>query len=323
MGRLRRTQVPDVPPDNRLIIADRDEGRRIDNYLMRVLKDVPRAHIYKMLRSGQIRVNGGRARPERRLGTGDEVRLPPGIAGTGTAEAPRLSARVLADIERAIVYEAADCLVVDKPSGIAVHKGTGLPWGLIDVLRALRPDAECVELVHRLDRETSGLLVVAKSHAALAALGDLTRAHALNKRYLALVAGSWPRGRRLVRGRLAAERSAGEKHIVVAQNGRAAEAWFSRVRAFAVATLVEVELVTGRTHQIRVQAAAEGHPLAGDERYGDPAFNEAMAELGLRRLFLHASTLSFELFGRPVAVTSALPGPLSDTLARLAPAGNG
>ena len=319
----RRQRVPEVPPDNRLTIAARDEGRRIDNYLMRVLKDVPRAHIYKMLRSGQVRVNGGRARPERRLGLGDEVRLPPGIAGSGGAEAPRLSARVLADIDRAIVEETEDFLIVDKPSGIAVHKGTGLSWGLIDVLRALRPDAECVELVHRLDRETSGVIVVAKSHAALAALGDLTRAHALEKRYLALVAGRWPRGRRLIRGRLAAERTGGEKRIVAAREGRTAEAWFSHVRAFAGATLVEVELVTGRTHQIRVQAAAEGHPLAGDARYGDSAFNESMANLGLGRLFLHASALSFELFGRPVSAASALPATLSDTLARLAPAGSG
>jgi len=311
-----RSTGPRVPTDNKITVAARDDGRRIDNFLIRVLKDVPKAHIYKMLRSGQIRVNGGRARPDRRLDAGDEVRLPPRVAGT-EGSPPRLGARILADIEKAIVLETPHLIVVDKPSGIAVHRGSGLPWGLIDVLRALRPDAECVDLVHRLDRETSGLIVVAKTGAALGALGALVREHEMDKRYLALGAGRWTGGRRLLSARVAARRADGEKHMMVDDSGREASAWFTPRRDYGPATLVEVELVTGRTHQIRVQAAAEGHPLAGDVRYGDEAFNAALAEHGLNRLFLHAFSLSFTLFGQPIGVCAPLPTALTDVIEHL------
>lgn len=314
--------MPDAA--NRFLIEDRDEGRRIDNFLMRVLKGVPRTHVYKLLRSGQVRVNGSRARPDRRLTQGDEVRVPPALTGGDATTSPRpapISERVLEQITRAILAETDDFLVVNKPAGIAVHAGTGLSWGLIDALRALYPAPAMMELVHRLDRETSGPLVVARSNEALRALSRQFRQHTIGKYYLALVAGSWQGGRRSVESQLAVRDDNPGRKVITSDDGdpdsKVARAWFSPRQRFQKATLMEIELLTGRTHQIRVQADSLGHALAGDTRYGNPDFNRDMRALGLRRLFLHATRLEFEFNGARHVFDVPLPPELDEVIKKL------
>lgn len=309
---------------NRLKVDERDDGRRIDNYLLRVIKGLPRAHLYKLLRSGQIRVNGSRAKPERRLTVGDEIRVPPALVqppSGQTAAGPPIGERTKAQIERAILFENAHMLVVNKPSGMAVHAGSGLSWGLIDVLRTLYPAPETVELVHRLDRETSGLIVIARDNATLTALGHAFRTHQVSKSYLALVKGSWQGGRRLLSNRLLAREDNAGRKVSAHAEGKDAEAWFTPRQRFAnatlMATLMEVTLLTGRTHQIRVQAEHAGHPLAGDGRYGDEAFNRQLRALGLNRLFLHSAKLGLMLEGKKYSFEAPLPPMLAELLSAL------
>ena len=304
---------------NRLKIDERDDGRRVDNYLLRVIKGLPRAHLYKLLRSGQIRVNGSRAKPERRLSAGDEVRVPPALVqpASGETTAPPIGERVKSQVERAIIFEDPHMLVVNKPSGMAVHSGSGLSWGLIDVLRTLYPAPQMVELVHRLDRETSGLIVIARDNATLTALGQAFRTHQVSKSYLALVRGSWQGGRRLLSNRLLAREDNAGRKVRADEEGKDAEAWFTPRQRFANATLMEVALLTGRTHQIRVQAEHAGHPLAGDGRYGDEGFNRQLRALGLNRLFLHSAKLAFTLEGEKYSFDAPLPPMLAELLTAL------
>ena len=280
-------------PQVRLVEVSReDAGQRIDNFLSRHLKGVPRSKIYRILRRGEVRVNSGRIQPRYKVKAGDRVRIPPVRIAAGPPAA--LPGHRLADIESCIVFENARLLVIDKPSGLAVHGGSGIRYGVIETLRARRPDAPYLELVHRLDRDTSGCLIIAKRRSALRALHEQLRAGQITKRYLALVRGRWTDGRRRVTAALAKNRlQGGERVVKVDADGKSATTVFHPVSVHAAASLVEVDLHTGRTHQIRVHAAHIGYPLAGDTRYGDSEFNRAMKTLGLRRLFLHAQLLEF------------------------------
>lgn len=291
------------------------EGQRIDNFLMARLRDVPRSHIYRLLRTGQVRVNKGRIKPTYRLREGDRVRIPPIDVAERT---PGVEEGLGARLGSSVLYEDDDLLVIDKPAGIAVHGGSGLRYGLIEGLRALRPGSPDIALVHRLDRDTSGCLLVAKNRRLLPALQALFRENGdVDKRYLALVKGRWAGGGRTVELRLnRGRRRSGEQMVEVDEAGRGAVTRFTPQQRWRDATLVEAVLHTGRTHQIRVHAAAINHPIAGDGKYGDPDFNRLMRGKGLKRVFLHAHSLGFDhpRDGRPVAVSSPLPEQLRSVL---------
>jgi 23S rRNA pseudouridine955/2504/2580 synthase len=274
-------------------IAEEMAGQRLDNFLVTRLKGVPKSHVYRLLRKGEVRVNKGRAKPDYRLLAGDVVRLPP----VRRPEPEQGSARGRAAglrLENCILHEDDRLIVLDKPSGIAVHGGSGLSHGVIEALRAARPDAPYLELVHRLDRETSGCLLVAKRRSTLRALHELLRNGRVEKRYLALVRGHWDLGQVKLEDRLRKTVRGGERGVTVDESGKEAASIFRPVEIGTMASLLEVRIMTGRTHQIRVQAAEAGHPLAGDERYGDREFNRQMKTLGLDRMFLHAASVGWE-----------------------------
>lgn len=285
-------------------------GQRLDNFLSRELKGVPRGHIYRLLRTGQVRVNGGRCRPARRLEAGDEVRLPPVRVADRDAPVGPLK-RVSSVLEGGVLYEDDCLLVVDKPSGLPVHGGSGLDGGLIEALRRLRGEPG-LELAHRLDRDTSGCLVIARRRSALRALHAAFREGRVEKRYLALVTGTVgqpfvskaPLERFVKRG--------GERHVAVSAEGRRAMTRFAPLAPGKDCTLVEALPDTGRTHQIRVHAAHAGHPVAGDERYGEKERNRALRAAGLRRLALHAAGIAFAhpKTGEALAFTAPLPADL-------------
>ena len=294
-----------------LQVGPEDAGQRIDNYLLRQLKGVPKSRIYRLLRKGEVRVNKGRIKPEYRVQSGDQVRIPPLRQAERASSSP--AEGLVSRIEAAILYEDERLLVLNKPAGVAVHGGSGIRHGVIEALRAARPTAPMLELVHRLDRDTSGCLVIAKKRSALRNLHQLLREGGMDKRYLALVQGDWPGATRTVTAPLNKNQlKGGERFVTVDAEGKAARTLFRPLTRFAGATLLDVELDTGRTHQIRVHGAHIGHPLAGDEKYGDPAFNKAMREMGLRRLFLHATALGFREPDREheVHVSAPLPDDL-------------
>jgi len=276
-------------------VDDERAGQRIDNFLLASLKGVPKSRIYRMLRKGEVRVNKGRIKASYRLQSGDAVRIPPvRVAEPGTPVNP--GQRVLKRIEAGIIAEEKGFLLLNKPSGIAVHGGSGLNYGVIEALRVLRPEAPYLELVHRLDRDTSGCLLIAKRRSVLRELHRLLREGEVDKRYLALVKGQWQGGERRVDAPLLKNTlRSGERVVVVSSEGKSAVSIFRPVTVFAHASLVEISLLTGRTHQIRVHAASIGHPVAGDEKYGDAEFDREMKKYGVRRLFLHARSLGFSL----------------------------
>lgn len=301
------------------------QGQRLDNFLLSALKGVPRSHVYRLIRSGQVRVNSGRVRAGYRLKEGDRVRVPPvSRKASSPAHIPPDGIQWLAE---RILYEDSKILVLDKPAGMAVHGGSGVPFGCIEALRSLKPSLRKADLVHRLDRGTSGCLLVAKRRSALRRLHSLLRDGRMEKRYLALVRGQWEHGRIEMDSPLAVVRRGGESYVQVDPAGKAALSTFRVVDQFgAQATLMEIMIATGRTHQIRAHAAHAGHAIAGDERYGDASFNASLASLGLRRLFLHAHALEFvwpdseEVF----AVSAPLPAELSAVLDALnRPGGRG
>lgn len=296
-----------------------EEGQRIDNFLLSRLKGVPKTRIYRILRKGEVRVNSGRIKPSYRVQAGDSVRIPP-IRMSETEAPKRPGDRVLEMVASSIIYEDKGLLVVNKPSGLAVHGGSGLSYGLIEALRALRPEAPFLELGHRLDRDTSGCIVIAKKRSVLRAFHELLREGGSDKRYLALLKGRWRGGELKVDAPLRKNvTQSGERMVRVAEDGKPALTIFRPVTIYKDATLVEAELITGRTHQVRVHAAHTGHPIAGDEKYGDEAFNKLMGEVGLKRLFLHASALSFTLpeSGQVVSVSAPLGDELRAVLDRL------
>jgi len=293
--------------------GDGDAGQRLDNFLVRILKGVPRTHVYRLLRKGEVRVNSKRARPDQRLAAGDRVRLPPvrRAEGSTDASATRLPGAGLRKlVSGSVVYEDADLLVINKPAGVAVHGGSGMAHGVIEVLRAERPEASELDLVHRLDRETSGCLIVAKRRAALRDLHAQLREGLAEKRYLALVCGKWDLGQKRIELPLATgERRGGERHVAVRQHGQMAVSTFRPVQFFGtVATLMEIEIGTGKTHQIRVHAAYAGHPVAGDDKYGSRECNEVLRTYGLSRMFLHAASIGVNRPGtqEPLHVSAPL-----------------
>ncbi|MAT91035.1 MAG: 23S rRNA pseudouridine(955/2504/2580) synthase RluC [Halioglobus sp.] len=274
-----------------------DAGQRLDNFLLRELKGVPRTRIYRALRKGEVRVNKGRVQADYRLVAGDGVRLPP-LRRPDPAAPPQVPGGLARELARRVVYEDEQLLVLDKPSGLAVHGGSGLSFGLIEVLRQLRPDDRYLELVHRLDRDTSGLVLVARRPAALRELHRQLREKHVEKRYLALAQGRWPQACRQVEAPLEKNvLQSGERMVRVSRDGKRALTGFSVLERFDGATLVEARPVTGRTHQIRVHALHAGHPLLGDDKYANSAGEALARQLGLKRLFLHASALRFELPG--------------------------
>lgn len=271
-------------------------GQRIDNFLRARLKGAPKTLIYRILRKGEVRVNKGRIKPDYRLQAGDIVRVPPLRLAEADEPVP-LAQGLLERLEASIVHEDKGLIVINKPAGIAVHGGSGLSYGVIEAFRQLRPDARELELVHRLDRDTSGLLMIAKKRSMLRHLHAALRGDGVDKRYMALVRGSWPTARKQVNAPLLKNTlRSGERMVEVSDEGKEALTLFRVLRRFGeFATLVEASPVTGRTHQIRVHARHAGHSIAGDPKYGDEDFTREIRELGGKRLFLHAYQLRITL----------------------------
>ena len=293
-------------------VGEEEVGQRLDNCLQRRLRTVPRSRIYRVIRKGEVRVNGRRAGPELRLQLHDRVRIPP-MRLAPIAPVPGPGPDLARRIESSIVHEDENLLVLDKPAGVAVHGGSGVSFGVIEALRSARP-GEPLELVHRLDRDTSGCLLIARRTAALRELHALMRANAFEKRYLVLVKGKWDLGAKRIDVPLRTDtRVGGERTVRAGASGKSSVSDFRPVQFFGrTATLMEVTLHTGRTHQIRVHAAHAGHSVAGDEKYGDAAFNEALRELGLKRMFLHAHSLSFSWpRGGEFSINTPLPAELA------------
>jgi 23S rRNA pseudouridine955/2504/2580 synthase len=295
---------------NLIEINELQSGQRIDNFLLKYLKTLPKSHLYRILRKGEIRVNKGRIKPDYRLETGDLIRLPPLQLETKISTAP--SSKLLDILSSCIIHEDKDLLVLNKPSGIAVHGGSGISSGVIEGLRGLFPNAPFLELVHRLDRETSGCLLIAKKPAMLRQLHEQLRNHELGKIYLALVKGKWnplvtqinaPLQRNILHS--------GERMVKVEAEGKEALSHFHLRQHFKNASFMEIKLATGRTHQIRVHSHFAGHPLAGDDKYGDYEFNKQIKGLGLNRLFLHAWRIKLPQYEKPFQA------PLDDSLKKV------
>jgi 23S rRNA pseudouridine955/2504/2580 synthase len=269
-------------------------GQRLDNFLLNQLKGVPKSRVYRIVRKGEVRVNKGRTKVSYRLQAGDLVRIPPiRIAEKNAATDP--SKRILQLLENSILYEDKRLLVLNKPSGLAVHGGSGLKFGVIEAIRTLRANEKQLELVHRLDRDTSGCLMIARRRSALRSLHELLRNDGVDKRYIALVAGRWSNERETVNAPLSKNQlQGGERVVRVDPAGKAAKTKFKVLERYSDATLVEAELLTGRTHQLRVHLEYLGTPILGDDKYGDDSANRAMKKNGLNRLFLHAKSLSFD-----------------------------
>lgn len=277
----------------KFVTIDADQaGQRIDNFLLSQLKGVPKSMIYRIVRKGEVRVNKGRVKPEYKLQADDSVRIPPVRVSDKPEAVVSDKLTHVAKLAEQIIYEDDYLLVLNKPSGLAVHGGSGLQFGAIEALRALRPEARFLELVHRLDRETSGLLLIAKKRSALRHLHEQLRNKTMQKNYLALVRGEWQSHTKVVQAPLLKNiLQSGERVVKVSKEGKPAETRFKIEERYQFATLVTASPITGRTHQIRVHTQFAGHPIAFDPRYGDKSFDDQLAVLGLNRLFLHAAFL--------------------------------
>jgi 23S rRNA pseudouridine955/2504/2580 synthase len=289
-----------------LEVGEEAAAQRVDNFLFRHLKGVPKSHVYRVLRSGEVRVNSGRVKPEYRLQAGDRVRVPP----IRLSEKKPVAVR---PVEFPVVYEDAALLVVDKPSGVAVHGGSGVSFGVIEALRAARPQANVLELAHRLDRDTSGLLIVAKKRSALVELHRMLREGEVEKVYLAVAKGKL--GSRTFRDPLHKYVTAkGERRVSVKEGGMAAETRVRALKTSATLSFLEIRLLTGRTHQIREHLAHAGHPVIGDDKYGDFELNHRLEKQGVRRLFLHASRLAFShpVSGERIELKAPLPADMKE-----------
>lgn len=278
-----------------LQISEDESGQRIDNYLLSKLKGAPKSLIYRIVRKGEVRVNKGRIKPEYKLQSGDLVRIPP--VRVTEKNQPPISNKLnkVSQLEQQIIFEDEVLLVLNKPSGIAVHGGSGVDFGVIEALRALRPDARFLELVHRLDRDTSGILLVAKKRSALRHLHEQLRNKTIRKDYLALVRGQWQSHCKSIKAPLLKNELAGGERIVrVDELGKPSETLFSIEERYDNATLIKASPITGRTHQIRVHTQYAGHPIAMDNKYGDKQFDNFISELGLNRLFLHAHAIRLQ-----------------------------
>jgi len=284
-----------------LQVGEEAAAQRIDNFLLRHLKGVPKSHVYRVLRSGEVRVNSGRVKPEYRLQPGDRVRVPPMRISEKKAPPAR-------PMEFPVAYEDPALLVVDKPAGVAVHGGSGLSYGVIEALRASRPQAKLLELAHRLDRDTSGLLMVAKKRSALVELHRMLRDGEVEKVYLAVAKGR-ALSRTMHEPLHKYVNAKGERRVSVKEGGMAAETRVKALKASPEFSFLEIRLLTGRTHQIRVHLAHAGHPLLGDDKYGDFDLNHRLQKQGVRRLFLHASRLAFAhpVSGQKIRLEAPLP----------------
>jgi 23S rRNA pseudouridine955/2504/2580 synthase len=288
-------------------VGDEEAGQRLDNFLLARLKGVPKSRVYKVIRGGEVRVNSGRVDASYRIVAGDRIRIPPVRVAQRDDETPAPHFKL------PVLYEDDALVALDKPSGLAVHGGSGVAHGVIESLRSMRPDAKFLELVHRLDRETSGVLLVAKKRSALVALHEMLRGRDMDKRYLAGVKGRFRNELQRVSLALSKRDTEEGKRVSVAKDGQSAETVFRLVERNAEFSLLEAELLTGRTHQIRVHLAALKHPVLGDDKYGDYEMNKALRKRGLKRMFLHAAKLSFAhpLTGAALALESALPPDLA------------
>jgi 23S rRNA pseudouridine955/2504/2580 synthase len=317
---------PAAPAVHRVEVDEGSEGQRLDNFLVKLLKGVPKTHVYRVIRSGEVRVNKGRASADTRLAVGDVVRVPP-VRMADKSAAPAAPAR-----EFPVVYEDEHLIAIDKPAGVAVHGGSGVSSGVIEQLRQARPTAKFLELVHRLDKETSGLLLIAKKRSALTALQDQFRSRETGKTYAALVVGAWPASRKVIDVSLHKFLTAeGERRVRAVEedheDGRRSITLVRIAQKLGDFTLLDVTIKTGRTHQIRVHLTHEGHPIAGDEKYGDFAVNKALARgeaaNGHRfdRMFLHARRLRFEhpASGEAIELEAPLPTECLDLVKALTP----
>ena len=300
-------------------IGPEHEGQRLDNFLIRHLKGVPKSRIYRLLRKGEVRVNKGRVKADTRVKRGDIVRIAPiRVAERGAAPVPgKQLRRYLAEN---ILFEDEGLLIINKPSGLAVHGGSGISLGAIEALRAERPEARFLELVHRLDRDTSGCLMLAKKRAVLLELQAAMQRNQIEKRYQALVKGQWPKGKATINAPLKKNQlSSGERIVRVDAEGKPSVTHFKIAQRYKDASLLHIRLETGRTHQIRVHCQFSGQPIAGDPKYGDVHFNESLRDVGLKRLFLHASSLRFRhpLSGDWVDIEASLPKELAAVLSNL------
>lgn len=305
----------------RLVTVDEGgEGQRIDNFLAKHLKGVPKSHIYRILRSGEVRVNSKRVDATCRLVLGDVVRIPPVRTA---AAAPKPDAPANSKFDGKILFEDDAMLVIDKPAGIAVHGGSGISRGVIEQLRLERPQAKFLELVHRLDRETSGVLLLAKKRSALTALHEAIRGNDMEKRYLMLVCGAWKDKKRKVKLPLKKYTlESGERRVSVDDDGQPSETIFHLRESYGDFTLLEAQLITGRTHQLRVQLQYLGFPIAGDDKYGDYAHNKELAKRGLKRMFLHSAetVIRHPLTGEQLKLVAPLPKELANFLKHLSTA---
>ncbi len=303
-------------------IDSQNHGQRIDNYLLSYLKGVPRSRIYRILRKGEVRVNKGRIKATYRLKTGDVVRIPP-VQRSPRGPEPEISQRMRQQLLDAVLYEDDKLLILNKPSGLAVHGGSGISIGLIEAIRTIKPEWAGLELAHRIDRETSGCLILAKQRESLNALHQLFREGLIHKAYLTLVDGVWPSEQQHIDLPLDSNsRTDGERNVQVSEQGKQASSHFKLLSVYhgqLPCSMLEVHIDTGRTHQIRVHTASAGHPVLGDDRYGDRDSNRVMRKIGLKRLFLHAHELEFQLPGThdSIHVHAPLPPELKQLLDRL------
>ena len=315
-------KMKDLEKDSvrRLKIDDGADGQRLDNFLLTQLKGVPKSRIYKLVRGGEVRVNGGRVDVGHRLQPGDEVRIPPvRMAAPAAAGVARLPPSVNRLLPR-ILYRDDALIALNKPAGMAVHGGSGISRGVIEQMRLELPECRYMELVHRLDRETSGVLLIALKRRALVNLHAAMRDGQIRKRYLTLVAGRWPNPVQHVKLPLHKRVDEnGEKRVTVRDDGQTAHTIFRRQQGFQDFTLLEAELKTGRTHQIRVHTSHLGFPIAGDDKYGDFELNRALVKRGLKRMFLHAAHLAFAhpISSEPLAIEAPLPADLAEFLLAL------
>lgn len=305
---MKSNEIPSVSKSVQRVSIHADEAeQRLDNYLLRALKGVPKSHIYRLCRTGQVRVNGGRVKPSYRIQPEDEIRIPP--VRMAPAKTPVVNSRLAANLGDSIIYEDDYLLVINKPSGIAVHGGSGISLGVIEALRLLRPECRHLELIHRIDRETSGLLLIAKTRAVLRQAHALLRENKVEKQYLAVVKGHWPRQLTHIEAALQKNiLSSGERMVRVSTQGKPAMTEIVSVEHFASTSLLTIKLHTGRTHQIRVHAQHVGYPIVGDEKYGDKEFNAWYRGIGGHRLFLHAHSITVPLdyYETPLHITAPL-----------------
>ena len=308
-----------APQVQRVTVDEESAGQRLDNFLLRILKGVPKTHVYRVIRSGEVRVNKGRASADTRVAAGDEIRVPP----VRLPEKPQV---VVPAREFPLLFEDEHLLAIAKPAGVAVHGGSGVSSGVIEQLRKARPEARFLELVHRLDKETSGVLLLAKKRSALLALQDQFRARDTGKSYVALVAGAWPKNLKVIDQPLHKTLdAAGERHVRVvspaSEDGRRSITLIRSMTTYGAFTLLDISLKTGRTHQIRVHLAHAGHAIVGDPKYGDFALNKQVArEYRFARMFLHARELAFDhpASGERITLAAALPADCAALLAGLA-----